>query len=157
MSGPPLYTIGYEKARLPDVMVALAEAGVRVLLDVRDRPISRQPGFSKRQLAAAVEAAGMRYVHLAALGTPPAGREANRRRQWDRFWAIVEDKLATAEAERDLASAAMIAAAEPSCLLCYEADWRICHRRRVAEILAARQGFAPHHLTVHEIAGSSSP
>ena len=148
--GAALFSIGYEKARLADVIATLAGAGVRVVIDVRDRPISRRPGFSKRQLSAAVEEAGMRYVHLAALGTPPEGREANRRRQWDRFWAIVDGRLATAEAERDLAEAAAISAAAPACLLCYEADWHICHRRRVAELLAARHGFTLHHLTPAE-------
>jgi uncharacterized protein (DUF488 family) len=141
-----LYTIGYEKARLGDVLATLAAARIANLLDVRDRPISRRPGFSKRQLAAAVEAAGMRYFHLAALGTPPEGRLAGRRREWRRFWQIVEEKLGRAEAERDLAAAAEIAGAAPSCLLCYEADWRVCHRRRIGEILAARHGFALVHL-----------
>jgi uncharacterized protein (DUF488 family) len=143
-----LYSIGYEKALLPDVIAALRAAGAAILIDVRDRPISRRPGFSKRQLAAAVETAGMRYVHLRALGTPPEGRLAGRRRQWDRFWGIVEDKLARPEAELDLRRAAETAAAAPSCLLCYEADWRVCHRRRIAEILQARHGFALRHLTV---------
>ena len=148
MTGRPLFTIGYEKARVPDIFAALAEAGVAVVVDVRDRPISRRPGFSKRQLAAACEEAGVRYVHLAALGTPPEGRAANRARQWRRFWDIVAAKLATAEAERDLAEAAAIAAAAPACLLCYEADWQICHRRRVAEKLAERHGFQIRHLAV---------
>jgi uncharacterized protein (DUF488 family) len=149
MTGRTLYTIGYEKARLKDVVAALAVAGVATLLDVRDRPISRRPGFSKRQLAAATEDAGMCYVHLQALGTPPEGRLAGRRRQWDRFWDIVEEKLARPEAELALQQAAEIARAEPSCLLCYEADWQICHRHRVAEILAQRHGFAVRHLAVH--------
>jgi uncharacterized protein (DUF488 family) len=142
----PLYTIGYEKARLADVVTALAAAGVATLIDVRDRPISRRPGFSKRQLAATVEAAGIAYVHLQALGTPPEGREANRRHEWQRFWGIVETRLASAEAELALQQAAGIAATSTSCLLCYEADWRCCHRRRVAEILNQRHGFAVHHL-----------
>ena len=146
MSGVTLFTIGYEKARLADVIAALAAAGVATLLDVRDRPISRRPGFSKRQLAAAVEEAGMEYVHLAALGTPPAGREAGRRREWGRFWGIVEEKLATGEAALDLERAARFARTAPSCLLCYEADWQICHRRRVAEILARRHRFTLAHL-----------
>lgn len=148
--GKPLYTIGYEKARLADVVATLAAAGVATLIDVRDRPISRRPGFSKRQLAAAVEEAGMRYVHLQALGTPPEGREAGKRRQWPVFWGIVEAKLATAEAELALQQAAEIARDGASCLLCYEADWHICHRRRVGEILAERHGFAVHHLSVAE-------
>jgi len=141
-----LFSIGYEKARLAEIVAALKSAGVATLIDVRDRPISRRPGFSKRQLAAGLEEAGICYVGLKALGTPPEGREANRRRDWEVFWRIVDDKLATAEAEHALAEAAAIAAQSPSCLLCYEADWRICHRSRVADILAARHGFTVHHL-----------
>ena len=141
-----LYTIGYEKALLKDVVSTLAAARVATLIDVRDRPISRRPGFSKRQLAAAIEDAGMRYVHLQALGTPPEGRLAGRRREWPRFWGIVEEKLARPEAELALQEAGEIAKATPSCLLCYEADWQICHRRRVAEILSQRHGCAVSHL-----------
>jgi uncharacterized protein (DUF488 family) len=146
MTDRTLYTIGYEKALLRDVVSTLATARVAILIDVRDRPISRRPGFSKRQLAAAIEDAGMRYVHLQALGTPPEGRLANRRREWDRFWCIVEEKLARPEAELALREAAEIAKAAPSCLLCYEFDWQICHRRRIAEILAQCHGFAVCHL-----------
>jgi uncharacterized protein (DUF488 family) len=148
MSANLLYTIGYEKTLLNDVISTLEAASVATLIDVRDRPISRRPGFSKRQLAAAMEEAGMRYVHLQALGTPPEGRLANHRREWDRFWAIVEEKLARPEAQLALQDAGEIAEAAPSCLLCYEADWQICHRRRVAEILAQRHGFAVSHLAV---------
>jgi len=143
---PVLFTIGYEKARLADVIAALKCAGVVSLIDVRDRPQSRRPGFSKRQLAAGLEEAGIRYVGLKALGTPPEGREANRRREWETFWRIVDTKLATAEAGLALSEAAVIAAENPSCLLCYEADHSICHRSRVADILAGRHGFTIHHL-----------
>jgi uncharacterized protein (DUF488 family) len=148
MTGRPLYTIGYERTLLGDVIAALGAAGVATLIDVRDRPISRRPGFSKRQLAAAAGESGVRYVHLPALGTPPEGRLANRRREWDRFWAIVEEKLARPEAELALREAADLAQAAPSCLLCYEADWRICHRHRVAELLCQRHGFMVHHLAI---------
>jgi uncharacterized protein (DUF488 family) len=148
MTRRTLFTIGYEKTLLQDIVATLAAAGVANLIDVRDRPISRRPGFSKRQLAAAIEEAGMRYFHLQALGTPPEGRLANRRREWDRFWSIVEDKLARHEADLALHEAAEIARAAPSCLLCYESDWQLCHRRRVAEILTQRHGFAVSHLAV---------
>jgi uncharacterized protein (DUF488 family) len=146
-----LFTIGYEKARLADVVAALEEAGVKVLIDVRDRPQSRRPGFSKNQLAAGLEAAGIGYVGLRALGTPPEGREANRKRKWAQFWRIVDEKLATAEAEHALAEAAAIASKTPTCLLCYEADPHICHRSRVADILAARQNFDVRHIGIDEV------
>jgi uncharacterized protein (DUF488 family) len=148
MSARLLYTIGYEKTLLKDVVLTVAAARVATLIDVRDRPISRRPGFSKRQLAAAIEEAGMRYIHLQALGTPPEGRLAGRRREWDRFWGIVEEKLSRPEAELALQEAGQIAEAAPCCLLCYEADWQICHRRRVAEMLAQRHGFVVSHLKV---------
>ena len=151
MDGKILFTIGYEKARQADVIAALRAAGVATLIDVRDRPQSRRPGFSKNSLAAALAEAGIRYVGLKALGTPPEGREANRKRQWDRFWRIVDDKLATAEAEHALREAAAIASEMPTCLLCYEADPHICHRSRVADILAARQGFGIRHIGIDEV------
>lgn len=150
MSDTTLYSIGYEKARQADLIAALTATGVKTLIDVRDRPQSRRPGFSKNSLAAALEEAGIEYVGLKALGTPPEGREANRKREWDRFWQIVDDKLATAEAEHALQQAAAIAADSPSCLLCYEADWHICHRSRVADILVERHGFTVHHLAVSD-------
>ncbi len=143
-----LCSIGYEKAGLADFLATLKAAGVATVIDLRDLPLSRRAGFSKRQLQASLEAEGMRYVHLRALGTPPEGREANRSRDWERFWRIVDEKMATGEAELALQQAAEIAAASPSCLLCYEADWRICHRRRVEETLVARHGFAIEHLSV---------
>ena len=60
--------------------------------------------------------------------------------------AFPPDKLARPEAEFALQEAAQMAASAPSCLLCYEADWQTCHRRRVADILAGRHGFALRHL-----------
>ena len=98
-------------------------------------------------MAATLEEAGIAYVGLRALGTPPEGRAAGRARQWQRFWGIVEDKLASAEAKLALQQAAEIAQRAPACLLCYEADWRQCHRRRIAEILAERHGFTLQHLS----------
>ena len=152
MTGKPLYLIGYEKANLGDFLATLGRAGVATVVDVRDLPLSRRAGFSKRQLCAGVEGAGMRYHHMRALGTPPEGREANKRRDWKRFWKIVDDKLATAEAEHALQELAEIAAAAPTCLVCYEADWHICHRRRVGEILGERHGFEMRPLSVADSA-----
>ena len=68
-----LWTIGYEKTSWPDVLATLRAAGVAQVIDVRQLPLSRRAGFSKRQLAAGLAEAGIGYVHLRALGTP-AGR-----------------------------------------------------------------------------------
>ena len=145
---PRLLSIGYEKASFADLAGTLRAARVAMVIDVRDLPLSRRAGFSKRQLQAGLAEAGIGYLHLRPLGTPAAGREANRRRQWPTFWEIVEQSLAAPEAQEALAEAAATAAASLSCLLCYEADPCICHRRRIGEILQARHGFVIDHLRV---------
>ena len=63
----------------PELIAALQAAGVEQVIDVRAVPLSRKPGFSKNVLAAGLKEAGIDYVHLKALGTPPAGREAARK------------------------------------------------------------------------------
>ena len=143
-----LLSIGYEKAGFADFILTLQAARVATVIDVRDLPLSRRAGFSKRQLQAGLAKAGIGYLHLRPLGTPAAGREASRRRDWPRFWDIVEQSLARPEARAALGEAATIAAASRSCLLCYEADPCTCHRRRVGEMLQASYGFAIDHLRV---------
>jgi uncharacterized protein (DUF488 family) len=143
-----LCTIGYQGTAWAPFLRTLQEAGVRQVIDVRQLPLSRRPGFSKRVLAAGLAEAGIGYVHLRALGTPPEGREANKRREWDRFWPIVEASLSTLEAGVALEQAAGLARTIPSCLLCFEADPCICHRLRVGEKLAEAHGFTLRHLRV---------
>jgi uncharacterized protein (DUF488 family) len=145
---PKLLSIGYEKAGFADFIRTLQAARVATIIDVRDLPLSRRAGFSKRQLQAGLAEAGIGYLHLRPLGTPAEGREANRRRQWPLFWDIVERSLARPEAQKALAEAAATAAASLSCLLCYEADPCICHRRRVGEMLEASHGLTIDHLRI---------
>ena len=59
---PDLLTIGYEGSSIGQVIETLRAAGAERLLDVRAVAQSRKPGFSKRQLAAALDEAGIAYV-----------------------------------------------------------------------------------------------
>ena len=133
----PLATIGYEATTVDRVVAALAEAGVAHLIDVRAVPLSRKPGFSKRQLAAALDGAGIRYSNLRGLGTPKAGRDAARRGDTATMHRIFRAHMETPEAQADLGLAVEIARAAPACLLCFERDARHCHRTLVAEAMAA--------------------
>jgi uncharacterized protein (DUF488 family) len=143
---PAILTIGYERLGFADFLDAIAEAGVETLIDVRELPNSRRAGFSKGNLKAGLAKVGVDYVHLKALGTPKAGREANKRGDWANFWPIVDDALSTPEAGLALEQAAILAKAKRACLLCLEHDWKVCHRARVCELLAARHGFTATHL-----------
>lgn len=141
-------TIGYEKAGLADFIATLKDAAVEMVIDVRELPQSRRAGFSKRQLAASLEEAGIGYTHLKALGTPKEGRVAHRSRDQARFWQIVAEQLATEPAQAALAEAVDIAHRHRSCLVCFEADWHSCHRARIVELMAGIEPVTAHHLNV---------
>jgi uncharacterized protein (DUF488 family) len=142
-----IFTIGYQGTAPADLVATLGAAGVRTLIDVRAVAVSRKPGFSKKALAEAVEAAGMAYVHLVALGCPKPGRDAARAGRHEEFEHIFSAHLAGVEAEKALAVASLIASTEgPACLLCFEADPQQCHRSILAGRLAARLGATIHDL-----------
>ena len=140
---PELFTIGYEGTTQSRVLAALQAAGVTHLIDVRAVPQSRKPGFSKRLLAASVEAVGIRYTHLRGLGTPKAGRDAARHGDVAGLHRIYAVQLQTREAVLDLERAAAIVAEGGACLLCFERDPARCHRSLVASALP---GHAVRHL-----------
>ena len=97
-----MFTIGYEHATAPAFLDALARAKVGLLVDVRAVAASRRPGFSKRQLAAALDEHGIAYVHLRPLGTPKEGRLAARAGRAAEMLRIYERHLATAPAREAL-------------------------------------------------------
>lgn len=131
-----LRTIGYEGATLPTFLAALTQAGVRTLIDVRDAPVSRKKGFSKNELAAALRAAGIAYVHLRWLGNPKAGRDAGRAGDIATYHRHYFARLATPEAQAALSEAARLTDTGGACLMCFERDPTHCHRTLVANALA---------------------
>jgi uncharacterized protein (DUF488 family) len=99
-----LTTIGYERASLPAFLATLKAAGVTLLLDVRELPISRRKGFSKTPLSQALSRIGIDYQHERALGAP---RRVRHRLREDgdlkRYFADFREYLATQEPLLDVA------------------------------------------------------
>jgi uncharacterized protein (DUF488 family) len=145
---PALATIGYEGSTIGSVLDVLRAAGVALLVDVRAVPQSRKPGFSKRQLAAALDEAGIGYVHLQGLGTPKPGRDAVRAGHPERMEIIFRDHMTSDRAQAELAEAKGLARERKACLLCFERDHQTCHRRLVAEMIVAETGQTVEHLAV---------
>ena len=123
-----VFTIGYEGATQSELIAALQRAVVERVIDVRAVPLSRKPGFSKNVLAAALKEAGIDYVHLKALGTPPEGREAARKGRFDEMERIYAAQLETVEAAAQSAQLVELTREKPSALLCFERDPAHCHR-----------------------------
>lgn len=147
-----IFTIGYEGAVIDDFVARLRDAGIRVIIDVRELPLSHKRGFSKSALAGALSAEGIGYIHMSRLGCPKAVRNAYKasgdlsgfRRAFHKHLAGERDALDQALAEVLRGGV---------CLLCFEADYAKCHRSMVADALIKLKGG---ELEVVNLAGASS-
>jgi uncharacterized protein (DUF488 family) len=133
-----VFTIGHGTRAVEELIECLDESGVRTLVDVRRFPGSRRnPQFGQARLAASLEAAGIVYRHAEELGGRLSGEPGEERYGCIRVAAFrsYAARMRTAEWQDGLAAAL----AEPvPCFMCAETLWTKCHRRLIAELLAAR-------------------
>ena len=118
---PELMTIGYAGSSQQAVIRTLLYNDVHTLIDIRETPLSRKPGLSKKGLTAAATEHGLQYDHVRALGTP---RDIRYRRKADHDFDAFREGYLTYLATQDEAMSKLVERAkiERCCLLCYEAD-----------------------------------
>jgi len=131
-----IFTIGYEGTTVGEFIAALQSVGVQRVIDVRALPLSRRPGFSKSPLRAALEEAGIEYVHLKALGTPAEGRAAARAGRHADLERIYAGQLELPDAIAQSAIMLEMALEKPSALLCVEREPGHCHRTLLLDAVA---------------------
>jgi len=136
-----LYTIGFTKSTAAHFFGRLRAAGVRRLLDVRLHNTSTLAGFTKRDDLAYFlrEIMAAEYHHLPLLAPTSEMLKAYQSKQvaWDDYAAQYVALLD----ERDVAATLDPALfTGPSVLLCSETTPEHCHRRLIAEHLAAAWG-----------------
>ena len=136
---PPLFTIGYEQAKPDAVLGELKRAKIALLIDTRAVAASRRPGFSKRQLAAALDEAG---IAICICRNWARRRKVGERRarDFDTLWRIYDAHIKFGyEAQDALAGlSALLKSGKRVCLLCYERDPNQCHRSRIAALVKKR-------------------
>jgi len=121
-----------------ELVACLRDSEVRTLVDVRRFPSSRRnPQFNRDALASSLAESGIEYRHAIELG----GRRSDEPGE-ERFACIglgafrsYAARMGTPEWQDALAAA--LAEPAPS-FMCAETPWWRCHRRLIAELLAAR-------------------
>jgi uncharacterized protein (DUF488 family) len=135
---PTLYTIGYERRALSELIGALRKAGVDAVIDIRLRNTSQLAGYTKRDDLAFLlhEGFGITYEHHPELA--PTGEILDAIRT-DHDWSAYEARFRALLAERQSETVGrdILARYHAACLLCHEAGAEHCHRRLVAERWAA--------------------
>lgn len=132
-----LFTIGHSTHSIDEFLGLLNAHQVRHLVDVRSIPKSRHvPQFNSESLASSLNAGGIAYTHLKALG----GRRHSRKDSINTGWRNASfrgyaDYMATPQFAEGLAALIEIASTTPTAIMCAEAvPWR-CHRSLIADAL----------------------
>jgi uncharacterized protein (DUF488 family) len=133
-----VFTIGHGTRTAEELVACLDEARVKTLFDVRRFPSSRRnPQFNREALAETLTAAGIEYRHAIELGGRLSGEPGE-----ERFACIGVPAFRSYAARMSTPAwqeALELALAEPApCFMCAETPWWRCHRRLIAEQLAAR-------------------
>jgi uncharacterized protein (DUF488 family) len=131
-----VFTIGHGARTSEELVGCLTEAGVATLVDVRRFPGSRRhPRFNADAVAAAVEVEGIAYVHAESLG----GRRSGGDERFPCIRVAAFRAYAAWMGTDEFQGALAEALARPApCFMCAETLWWRCHRRLIAELLAAR-------------------
>lgn len=137
-----LFTIGYEGISLEEYLNRLLKNDVRILVDVRNNPLSMKYGFSKSQLKKYCEGLGIQYLHFPEVGIQSEQRqELNTQTDYDKLFAFYRKSNLTKTRPTQTAILNLLKQHERIALTCFEANICQCHRKHLAEEIETLPGF----------------
>ena len=138
--GGTIFTVGHSTLAIERFIALLGVYGIECVADIRTVPRSRHnPQFNADSLDRAVEAAGIGYAHLAALGGLRHPRKDSPNTGWrnDSFRGYA-DYMQTQAFGSELERLIGISREQRVAIMCAESvPWR-CHRSLVADSLTVR-------------------
>lgn len=143
-----LYTIGHSNRPLEEFLAVVETHGLRGIADVRAFPSSRRwPHFNREPLAAALDARGIHYRWIPALGGRRHGKP--RADSLHTAWTVAgfrnyADHMETAEFATGLDQLLAAARQLRTALMCAEAVYWRCHRRLIADRLVVLEHHVLH-------------
>ncbi|MEZ4379390.1 MAG: DUF488 domain-containing protein [Gemmatimonadales bacterium] len=142
-----IFTIGYEKRSIDEYIDILLDAGVTLVLDVRETAWSHKPGFSKTAFRLALGNSGIGYHHAPGLGNPKLLRREAKTHA-DCLQAFRRYLAGNRETVKDLEGlvAALTREGHKVALTCFERHHEDCHRSILAEAWKGRSRRKVTHL-----------
>ncbi len=137
-----LFTIGYEGSSLEGYLNRLIKNGVQVLIDVRKNPLSMKFGFSKTLLKRYCESLDISYMHFPEVGIGSDQRqELNTQSDYDKLFDKYRATNLSQTSESQIKILNILKTYKRIALTCFEADICQCHRKHLAEAIAALPDF----------------
>lgn len=137
-----LFTIGYEGISLEEYLVRLLKNDVKVLVDVRNNPLSMKYGFSKSQLQKYCGSLGIQYVHIPEVGIQSEQRqELNTQSDYDKLFAVYRKNNLSKTTASQVQILNLLKEHKRIALTCFEANICQCHRKHLAEAIEKLPAF----------------
>ncbi|OGG12810.1 hypothetical protein A3D77_07175 [Candidatus Gottesmanbacteria bacterium RIFCSPHIGHO2_02_FULL_39_11] len=134
-----LFTTGYQGETIHEFIQKITTKNIEAIIDIRENPTSRKPGFSKNALQRRLDSVGIDYYHFQELGTPKPLRNLLAHSQnYNQFFE--EYKQFLPEFQDALDDIIEIGSNKRICLLCFEKDPHYCHRKIVANLISFYTG-----------------
>ena len=144
-----LFTIGYEGISLEEYLVRLLKNDVKILVDVRNNPLSMKYGFSKSQLKKYCESLGVKYLHFPQVGIQSNQRqELNSQTDYDKLFAVYRKNNLSKTTDTQSEILNLLKQYKRIALTCFEANICQCHRKHLAEAI---EKFPEFHYEVKHI------
>lgn len=137
-----LFTIGYEGISLEEYLNRLLKNDVKVLVDVRNNPLSMKYGFSKSQLKRYCESLDIQYMHFPEVGIQSEQRqELNTQSDYDKLFAVYRKNNLTKTTVSQIHILNLLKEYKRIALTCFEANICQCHRKHLAEAIEKLPAF----------------
>jgi uncharacterized protein (DUF488 family) len=137
-----LFTIGYQGISLEEYLLRLLKNDVKVLVDVRNNPLSMKYGFSKSQLKKYCASLGIEYLHFPEVGIQSDQRQdLHTQSDYDKLFACYrKNNLSkTIHAQNEILK--LLKQHKRIALTCFEANIDQCHRKHLAKAIETLPGF----------------
>jgi len=133
-----LFTIGYEGISLEEYLNRLIKNDVRLLIDVRNNPMSMKFGFSKSQIQKYCESIDIDYMHIPEVGIESKQRqELNSQKEYDNLFKIYKATTLTKTEFYQEQILKLLEKKKRVALTCFEANICQCHRKHLAEAITS--------------------
>jgi len=138
-----LYTIGYEGISLEEYLNRLLKNDIKILVDVRNNPLSMKYGFSKSQLKRYCDNLGIQYLHFPEVGIQSNQRqELNTQNDYDKLFSLYRESNLTATIATQTIILNLLKEHKRIALTCFEANICQCHRKHLAEAIENLPDFS---------------
>ena len=132
-----LYTIGYEGISLEEYLNRLIKNDVKVLVDVRNNPLSMKFGFSKKQLKKYCENLNIEYLHIPEVGIQgDQRRELNSQADYDKLFNVYKRSNLKKTISYQEQILNLLEQKKRIALTCFEANICQCHRKHLSEAIS---------------------